>query len=170
MPDANANLKIGVNVEVWGFDAKDFETVKQLVETRQYRQLDRLATYHDDGKNLVVNAGADQIANLICGVNTSSFTHCAAGSNSTAVAASDTALNTQIGSRVSVGYRYLESTGKGHFDTLFGTSDANGTWLETGLFTASSGGTMLARKIISSFVKSSTNTAVIAWTITFTPV
>lgn len=158
---SKAKIKLVGNVAVYGlpenFTYSDYQKLSQ-------RERDQYLV--DRGDNLVVDAGMNYIIGLMNATNSGSFTHCAAGSNSTAVTAGDTALNTQIGSRVAVTYRYSTSL-NAKFDTFFSTTDANGTWLETGLFTASSGGSMLCRRVISSFVKSSSNTAVIAWTITF---
>lgn len=154
-------LSLDYNVEVFSLPADwtyaDFQALSDRAKE---------GFLHERGHNLVVNAGLDQIGNLILGINTSSFTHCGVGSDGTAAAAGQTALTTQIGSRVSVTSRYLVSTGAAHFDTFFDSSTGAGTWLEVGLFTASSGGTMLARKVISSFVKSTSNTAVVAYTVT----
>lgn len=159
---SSAQIGLKANVKIYGLP-KDFtySDFQKLNESQKKKLL------VDEGKNLVVDAGMNYIIGLMNASNSGSFTHCAAGSNNTAVTSGDTALNTQIGSRVTVTYRYSTSL-NAKFDTFFSTTDANGTWAETGLFTASSGGTMLCRKILSStFVKSTSNTAVIAWTITF---
>ncbi|MDG6918986.1 MAG: hypothetical protein JRN62_06070 [Nitrososphaerota archaeon] len=50
------------------------------------------------------------------------------------------------------------------WDTFFGTTACNGTWNESGLFTALTGGTMGSHALFSSsFSKSSSNTAVVEW-------
>lgn len=159
-------LKIKGTPEVWGFDVKDVKTFDDYLKLKQKDRLDRVAIHHDIGDNLVVNAGLDQIGNLILGINTNSFTHNGVGTDGTAAAAGQTALLGQI-TRVAVNSRYLVSTGAAHFDTFYDSSTGNGTWLETGLFTASVSGTMLARKVIASFTKSTSNTAVVAYTVTF---
>lgn len=154
----SSQIDLKANVDVYALP-KDFtyEKFLDIADKTKYLQY--------SGKNLVVDAGMNYIIGLMNGTNSTAFSYCAAGSNGTAVTSGDTALNTQIGSRVSVTNKYSTSL-NAKFDTFFSTTDANGTWQELGLFTASSGGTMLCRKIISSFVKSSSNTAVVAWTIT----
>jgi hypothetical protein len=52
------------------------------------------------------------------------------------------------------------------FVSTFGTSDANYEWVEIGVFNASSGGTMLARKVESPTLGTKVNTQV--WTLTVT--
>lgn len=159
----SSNLRLSGRVELYvlpaTFTFQDYQNLTEL-EKKQY--------LWDEGDNLVVNAGADQLVNLMIGVNTNSFTKNGVGSSGTAVSAAQTALVAQIGSQLTVTSRSLESTGKAHFDTFYGSGDNAGTWLETGIFTA--GAVMLCRKVIASFVKTTSNTAVVAWTITLTPV
>lgn len=54
------------------------------------------------------------------------------------------------------------------FRATFGTSDANWAWQEWGTFNASSGGTMLNRKVESLGTKTSTQTWQFTTTLTFT--
>jgi len=119
----------------------------------------------DRGDNLAVDTGLQQILLLMIGSNTNSFTLCDVGSGSTAAAVTDTALETSIGTNtINARYRIGNT---GYFNTFFGKNDENGTWAETGLFNASS--VMLCRRLLSSpFVKSTSNSAVVAWTITLT--
>lgn len=124
-----------------------------------------------EGKNLVMNGGADQIANLMTGVNANAFTKCGVGiSNSNSTDGTRNTLVTQVNTpgQLTITNAYIESTGKAHFDTFFSSTDNNATWRETGIFTT--GGTMLCRKTFADFVKSPSNTAVVAWTLTITPV
>lgn len=124
----------------------------------------------EKGENLVVDVGMQYIIDLMIAVVSGSFTHCRVGSGSTTPASSDTALQTIIGSGLTVTNRYRSSL-SGHWDTFFSTSDNNGTWNETALATASTGGTILCRRVLGTpFVKSSSNTAVVAWTITLAAV
>lgn len=175
---AKASINADVGVTVLGFADETITTSKEFVYL--YHCKDSLAffnkkylkectVYEDTEHNLVVNAGLDHICNLLLAASSAtSFTHCAVGSNSTVVVATDTALNTQISTRKTIISRYLVSTGNANFYTFFEKADNAGTWLETGLFTAAAAGTMLARKIITSFAKTTSNAAVILWTITVT--
>lgn len=54
------------------------------------------------------------------------------------------------------------------FRSTFGTSDANFAWQEWGVFNASSGGTMLNRKVESLGTKTNTQTWQFTVTLTFT--
>jgi len=117
-------------------------------------------------KNLIVNAGLYQIIDLIIGASDADFTHCGVGSGSTPPAAGDTDLQTPIGDRKVITERF-RSTNKGTFSTFFGSADNNGTWRESGLFTALTGGTMLCRALLASaFEKTTAKTATVDWDIT----
>lgn len=164
-----SQIKITGNVNILGFDAKKVKTFDDYLRLKKLGQLEKHTIYKDLGDNLVVNAGLNQIIALIIGSNTTSWGYCGVGSSSTAVTATDTDLNTPI-ARIAVTSPYQVSN-VGHFDTFFSVSQGNGTWNESGIFTASSGGIMLCHKVLgSSFVKSSSNTANVSWQITLTAV
>lgn len=169
-----AALNIRANVDVWGFPADAVPTFEDYLRLKQKGELREVAIYHDRGHNLAVNAGLNQLGNLLIGANTSYASHCGVGSSTTAAAAGQTDLQTPISPRVSIpsGGRYLgTNTGEAHLDTFFGSSDNAGSWNETGLFTAASSGTMYCRRVLAAtFTKSTANTAVVAWTITFAAV
>lgn len=100
----------------------------------------------------------------------SGFTHCRVGSGTNTPAAGDTDMQTIIGSGLTVTSKYRSSL-SANYDTFFSTTDNNGSWNETGLATASTGGTLLCRrKFSSTFTKSTSNTAVVAWAITLAAV
>lgn len=126
----------------------------------------------DKGYNLVVNGGLDQMANRILGLVSTTWTHIGVGTSGAANSPTQTNFDaTQISPRLAVptAGKTLEPTGKAHFDTTFATTDNNGTWAETGLFTAATGSVMMCRKVISpAFVKSSSNIAIVGWTIILT--
>ena len=114
--------------------------------------------------NLIVTAGKQQVSDLLIAANTNSFTHSGVGSSTQAPAAGDTALITPQGARVAVTDRYRSGT-DAKFDTFYNSAHgSNGTTInETGLFTASAGGILLARSIVSpGIVKTSGNTATLA--------
>ena len=140
-----------------------WEDYKQLSseEKKQY-----LVKSEDD---LVVDAGIQQIIRLMIAANTNSFTHCSVGSGTNAPAGGDIDLQTPIGRNL-VNDRYIIGL-VAHFDTFFGKNDDNGTWNETGIHTAASGGEMLCRrKFPAAFTKDNTKAAVVAWSITFAAV
>jgi len=160
------NIKIDDNVRLYEHPAWfTFEDYKKLTDSEKKKML------VDEGRNLIVDAGLNLIGSILANTNAGAYIqYCAVGSNGTAVLNTDTALNTQIDPRVSISNLYSGSTGIFHFDTFFTTTSNNGTWLEAGLFDSSGGGNMLCRKVLSSFVKSSSNTATLAWTITWVAV
>ncbi|UVF62450.1 tail-collar fiber protein [Nitrososphaeria virus YSH_922147] len=124
----------------------------------------------DTGDNLVVDVGLAQIADLMIATNTNSFAYCVVGSGTNTPAAGDTNMQTIIGTGPAVTNRY-RSGSVAYFDTFFSTSANAGTWNETGISTTNAGTVLLCRrKFSSSFVKSSSNTALVAWTITLAAV
>lgn len=124
----------------------------------------------DRGDNLVVDVGMAQIVDLMIATNTSSFTHCVVGSGTNTPAAGDTNMQTIISTGVAVTNRY-RSGAIAYFDTFFSTTANNGSWEETGISTTSAGTVLLCRrKFASTFTKATTNTAVVAWTITLASV
>ena len=144
------------------FTFQDYLLLKKYGEEQKFLK--------DEGHNLVVDVGMQQIIDLMIDVSDSGFTHCRVGSGTNTPAAADTDMQTIIGSGLAVTTRYRSSL-SANYDTFFSTSDNNGSWNETGLATASTGGTLLCRrKFNSTFTKSTSNTALIAWSITLAAV
>lgn len=164
------SVGVSGHVTVYTFpltEASTFEQFKALSERRK-RQL-----IHDDGSNIVVSVGLDHIVKLLVGTSTDSITHGSVGSSTTGNSAGMTDLTTPISPRLVITNRYPESTGKAHYEIFYGGSDNAGTWNEVGLHTAITSGTMLARKIITTFTKINTpdtgaNAALVSWLVTFT--
>ena len=164
-----AQFSINTNVELYGFDAKFVPTFEEYKKLKEKDELKKHIIYEQHGSNLVVNQGLNFIRDVMIASTTGSITHTQPGTSSTAVAASDTALGGAIGSRLAAADRYSGGTGIINIDTFYTAGDNNGSWAEVGAFTASSGGSMIARKILSStFTKATTNTALLAWTFTMT--
>lgn len=101
--------------------------------------------------DLVVNAGLTRIAELLTGESTTSFTHFASGTGTTAEAAGQTALVTELArvSMVTSGDRFATGT-SAKFVGFFDSSTSSGTIAEGAVFDNSSGGTMLFRTKYSS--------------------
>lgn len=164
-----AQIRITANVDVYGFDKDQVPDYETYLKLKQSGELEKFSIYHDKGENLVVNAGLNQIIALIIGSSSTFWAFTGVGSGSTTPAATDTDLTTPIG-RIGVTNAYQVSN-VGHFDTFFSSTQDNGTWNESGIFTAASSGIMLCHKLLaSSFTKSSSNTATVSWTITITAV
>jgi hypothetical protein len=154
------------NVELYelpkNFTYSDYIALKKHGEHLKYLK--------DKGSNLVVDAGLQQIIDLMLDVSDVGFAYCRVGSGTNTPAAGDTDMQTIIGSGLAVTNRYRSSL-SANFDTFFSTADNNGSWNETGIATTSTGGILLCRrKFSSTFVKASTNTAVITWVITLAAV
>jgi len=120
--------------------------------------------------NLVVDAGLDLIADRMLGAETgNAMTHMAVGTGGTAPAAGDTTLGTEPATgRValdssSVASNVLTYTATFPAGTPTGASNA---LQEAGIFSASSGGTMLCRATYSVINKGSSDSLVITWTVT----
>jgi len=105
-------------------------------------------------KNIITNAGLAEIVKLVFGLGGTAFKYLAIGTGTTAETASDTALEAEIARKqatitqtttsVSKDTALLEATFSSA-DDLSGTQNIS----EAGVFNASSGGTLLARKTFS---------------------
>lgn len=157
----NAKFMLKGNVKLYSYPADyTYSKIQKLSESEKNEHL------IDKGDNLVVDAGLAQIVDLMIGTDTSSFTHCRVGSGTNTPAAGDTDMQTIIDSGVTVTNRY-RSGAVAYYDTFFSTTSNNGTWAETGIANASTGSDLLCRrKFSATFAKTSSNTAVVAWTIT----
>lgn len=117
--------------------------------------------------NLTVTAGKELIAKLLNGESVAVPNFCAVGTGSTAIAAGDTTLEGEIG-RLEVTYR-SRSGAAITYSTFFGSGDCNGTWANTALFNADSGGSLLCAALFSSAIsKDSAKTVTVDWTVTIT--
>ncbi len=125
-------------------------------ELRERREVD----------NLVVDAGKAQIAQRMIDATTAVPTHMAVGTGSTAPAAGNTALGTEIDRNA-----LTSNTRSTNVETLVGTwaaGDAtNAAIAEAGIFNAASAGTMTARATFTAINKGASDTLTITWTITY---
>ncbi|TAH58214.1 MAG: hypothetical protein EWM48_02095 [Sphaerochaeta sp.] len=102
----------------------------------------------------LTNAGRNFIANAIINNGSPTFftnanAHLGVGDSNTAFAATQTDLVATTNKlRKAMDATYPQITGNViTFKSTFGSSDANFTWAEWGVFNASSAGTMLSRKV-----------------------
>lgn len=114
--------------------------------------------------NLVVTDGLEYIASRMEGTTDSVMSHMGLGSGSTAAAAGDTALETELG-RVS-----LTSTAVSGavvtYTASFGAGTATGAVTEAAILNAASSGTMLCRTVFSTVNKAADDTLSVTWTVT----
>ena len=95
------------------------------------------------------------------------MSHMALGSGTTAAAAGNTALETQLGSREALDSSTVTASSLAYVCT-FEAGDATGTVTEAGIFNASSSGPMLCRSVFSAITKGSSDSLNVTWTISVT--
>jgi hypothetical protein len=115
--------------------------------------------------NLVVDTGLAYIASRMKDTTATAMTHMTVGTGSTAAAAGNTALETQLGSRVSLTSTTVTSNSIAYVAS-FGAGVATGALTEAGIFNASTSGTMLCRTVFAVINKGASDTMTITWTIT----
>jgi hypothetical protein len=114
-------------------------------------------------KNLVVTTGKEFIAARMVGTPTE-MSHMALGASTTAAAAGDTALGSELG-RVAL----ASDSAAGAVVTYtasFPAGTATGAVVEAGVFNASSGGTMLCRTVFAVVNKGADDAMSVTWAIT----
>ena len=116
--------------------------------------------------NLIVNTGLNFICDRMKNDETA-MSHMALGSGSTAAAASDTTLGSQLGSREALDSDTV-SNNTITYTSSFEAGDATGAVTEAGIFNAASGGTMLCRTVFAVVNKSADDSLSVTWTITLT--
>jgi hypothetical protein len=116
--------------------------------------------------NIVVSDGKDFVASRMKDTSDSAMSHMAIGTGSTAAAASDSALGSELsGSRTAL----TSTTVTGNdivYVATFGAGTGTGAVTEAGIFNASSSGTMLCRTVFSVVNKGSADSMTITWTVT----
>ena len=117
-------------------------------------------------KNLIVDSGLNFICDRMKNDETA-MTHMALGSGSTAAAASDTSLGSQLGSREALDSDTVSSNTI-TYTSSFEAGDATGAVTEAGIFNAASGGTMLCRTVFAVVNKSADDSLSVTWQISLT--
>jgi hypothetical protein len=118
-------------------------------------------------RNLVVNAGLNLIRDFLDGDAPTAPSHFGYGTGTSAVAAGDTALQAQVGSRDILTSKTGTNAQQQVYTYYLGSATANGNTLgEAGIFNAASGGTMLCRvKLTPTIVKTASIAVTFTWTI-----
>ena len=117
-----------------------------------------------DIDNLVVTAGKNFVASRIVGTSSGVMSHMAIGSGTTAAAAGNTALGSELG-RVSLTSGTASSAVVTYVAT-FAAGTGTGAVTEAGLLNASSGGTLLCRTVFSVVNKGANDSMTVTWTVT----
>jgi hypothetical protein len=114
--------------------------------------------------NLVVTDGKEYVASRMKDATATAMSHMAIGSGSTAAAAGDSALGSELG-RVA-----LTSTAVSGavvtYTATFGAGTGTGAVTEAGILNASSSGTLLCRTVFSVVNKGASDSMTITWTVT----
>lgn len=115
-------------------------------------------------ENLIVDTGLDFIASRMNGTSESVMSHMAVGTGSTAAAAADTALGTELDRNALTSTTVTDNAIA--FVCSWAAGDGTGSLTEAGLFNASSAGTMLCRTVFGTVTKAADDSMTITWTIT----
>lgn len=120
--------------------------------------------------NLVVTTGKNLLRDFLydgSSVTVAGLTHFGYGTGTTAAAAADTALETQV-ARDTITQK-IKDTGKLTVKYYLSSANGNGSTLtEVGLFNAASSGTMYARAIHAAIAKTSSISVTYSWELTWT--
>jgi len=134
--------------------------LKGEFEVKLFDENGRLKTYRKV-ENLTVDTGFSAICDMMGQGGVSPFKYCAIGTGTTGPTSSDTALESEV-ARVEGGYTKISNT-QWKNDATFGAGVGTGAITESGLFNASSGGTMLCRQTFAVVNKGDNDTLVITW-------
>lgn len=116
--------------------------------------------------NLVVTAGKELLASRLAGNSGSVISYMAVGTGTTAAAVGNTTLATELDRNALSVSGGTASGAAVTYSTTWLAADATGALTEAGLFTAASGGTMLARTVFAAVNKGSDDLVTISWTVT----
>jgi len=114
--------------------------------------------------NLVVTTGKNYVASRMKDATATAMSHIAIGTGSTAAAAGDTALGTEA-ARVALTSTTVATNTVTYVGT-FAAGSGTGSITESGIFNASSAGTLLCRTVFSVVSKASSDQMSITWVIT----
>jgi hypothetical protein len=123
--------------------------------------------------NLVVTSGLTYIRDRVSsGTPPGLITHMALGTSTQVAAAADTSVITALGTRGGVTITTPSATSIKYSSSFAAGAPAAGTnaITEAGLFTASTGGTMLCRVVFPVINKAANDTMTVDWTITLAAV
>lgn len=115
-------------------------------------------------ENLIVDTGLDYIASRMSGTSENVMSHMAVGTGSTAAAAADTTLGTEL-DRNSLTSTTVTDNAIAYVCS-WAAGDGTGSLTEAGIFNAASAGTMLCRTVFGTVTKAADDSMTITWTIT----
>lgn len=115
-------------------------------------------------KNLVITVGKNHVADQLAAEAQAKMSHMAIGTGSTAAAAGDTALETELDRNA-----LTSLTNSNNVVTYVGdwpAGDGTGALTEAGIFNSASAGVMLARSVFAVKNKAAGDSLTITWTLT----
>mgnify|MGYP006151131869 CR=1 FL=1 len=115
--------------------------------------------------NLVVAGGKELVASRLAGGGVD-VSHMAIGTSTLAASVEQTALTTELDRNSLATAGGVAAANTVEFAASWGEGDGTGAVTEAGLFTAATGGTMLARTVFPVVNKTATDFITITWTIT----
>lgn len=115
-------------------------------------------------ENLVVTVGKNFVASRIVGATASVMSHMAVGSSSTAAAAGDTTLGSELG-RVALASSAAVANVV-TYTAVFPAGTATGAVVEAGILNAPSAGTLLCRTVFAVVNKGVNDSMSVTWTVT----
>lgn len=115
-------------------------------------------------KNLLVSTGLAYIASRMKDGAATPMTHMALGSSSTAAAAGQTQLGSQLGSRVALTATTVAAN-EVEYTATFAAGEGTGAVVEAGIFNAASGGTMLCRTVFGLKTKEAGDSFAMTWVV-----
>lgn len=124
-----------------------------------------------DIDNIIVTPGFNAMIKQVMGdagggSQPAKFNYVGIGTSAAAPASGDAALGSEIGTRVQDADPSFPGIGEGVIETTFPAGNGTGTIAESGLFNASSSGTLLARLLISPTIpKGALDILLVTWTI-----
>jgi hypothetical protein len=119
-----------------------------------------------DLKNLVVTTGLNYITSRMKDATATAMTHMSLGTGSTGALLADGTLGIEIsGSRVGL-ISTTVSTNTITYIATFGAGVGSGAVTESGIFNASTGGTMLCRTVFAVVNKQAGDSMTVTWTVT----
>ena len=121
---------------------------------------------HEEVKNVVVTVGKNYLAAWLMAASQAGFfmQYLALGTGVTAANSADTTLETELATRVAG--TLTSSTNVWQNQGTFGAGINTGAITEAGIFSASSGGTMLARQVFPVINKAAGDSLQVTWQIT----
>jgi len=119
-----------------------------------------------DIRNLVVTSGKELVAANLQGGTVTPMTHMGVGSGSVAASSADVALGAQIDRNALSTSGGTVSAAVVTYECTWLPGDGTGALTEAGLFSAASGGTMLARTVFPVVNKGTDDNVTIVWDVT----